>query len=92
MEFQKHSKRRHTVNEGFYKEEIGVERNHFIQNTKNELIFYNEFHHQFMTLNMADKYTLKEARTIINTLSEECEAVTLETIKKQFSPNPRKQK
>jgi hypothetical protein len=59
---------------------IGVAPTQFIKLIGSNF-YYNKFHCRFMTFNMADAFTLKEAREIQSNLSEPTELTTMSKMK-----------
>ena len=57
----------------------------FIRQKENKLLFFcNRTDMKFVTLNLADKYTIREANRIIKLQKIECETVTLKDLEKEY--------
>lgn len=80
MQKEKSNRRRgFKINHNAYTDIVNIQPVVYIRSKKNPLLFYNEFHKEFFTLNLADMFTTKKANELINKLGD-CEKITLDKI------------
>lgn len=67
-------------------QEMGTIREHFVRQTENKLMFFTgrKDSLKFSTLNLAEGYTLREARLITSALKPNCEIITLTSLQKEL--------
>ncbi len=69
-----------TINEAYYTQVIDIRPTQYIRLKADHRFFYNEFHKMFVTLNLADIFTIRKGHQLQKEIEKETELVTLEKI------------